>query len=345
MTRSLLPKRRRSSIIAFEMIRLEREAPEPLHLQIYRQMRDEIKTGNFTDQSSRLPSSRVLAADLKVSRETVQLAFDRLQAEGYLRSRIGSGTFVASSLPESYLSAGKPKVSARVERGVQLAERTGRILDPRVGPQLDVGCGGEPGVTLRPGLPAVDEFPIEIWERLRAQVLARKGANLLRYGSSHGDVELRKAVATYLCDFRGARCHPDQIVIVAAMQQAIMIAALALLNPTDAVWIEDPGFQQARRIFNFVGATLVPRPIDDEGIVIKRAARLPAPKMIFVTPSDQFPLGVTMSLARRRALIDFARERDTFILEDDYNSEFRFDGPPLPCLQGLDDTGSVIYAG
>src|SRR3954469_12492204 len=126
MVRPLLLKRRRSSIIAFEMIRLEREAAEPLHLQIYRQMRDEIKAGNFTDQSSRLPSSRVLAADLKVSRETVQLAFDRLQAEGYLRSRTGSGTFVAPALPETFLNARNPKASARAEKPARLAERTAR---------------------------------------------------------------------------------------------------------------------------------------------------------------------------------------------------------------------------
>lgn len=344
MTR-LLPKRRRSSIIAFEMIRLDRHGAEPLHLQIYRQMRDQIRAGNFTDQSSRLPSSRTLAADLKVSRETVQVAFDRLHAEGYLRSRVGSGTFVAPALPETFLNTAQPKLPARVDRPARLAQRADRTLDLRSGKALDIGQGSEPGVTLRPGLPAVDEFPIVIWERLRAQVLARKGANLLRYASSHGDPDLRKAVATYLCDFRGARCHPDQIVIVAAMQQALMIASLALLDPGDAAWMEDPGFQQARRIFNFVGAKVVPRPIDREGIVITRGNHLPAPRIIFVTPSDQFPLGVTMSLARRRSLIAFARERDAFILEDDYNSEFRFNGPPLPCLQGLDESGRVIYAG
>ena len=196
-----------------------------------------------------------------------------------------------------------------------------------------------------PGLPAVDEFPMAVWERLRAQVLAKKGANLLRYASSHGDVDLRKAIAAYLCDFRGARCHRDQIVVVAGMQQAMWVSALALLNPGEVAWIEDPGFQQARRVFSFIGATVVPRPIDREGMVIARSSGQTLPKIIFVTPSHQFPLGITMSLQRRTDLIDFARQRDAFILEDDYNSEFRFDGPPLPCLQGLDTSGRVIYAG
>jgi GntR family transcriptional regulator/MocR family aminotransferase len=192
----------------------------------------------------------------------------------------------------------------------------------------------------------VDEFPIAVWERLRAEVLAQKGAHLLRYASSHGDADLRKAIAAYLCDSRGARCHPDQIVVVAAMQQAMLVSAMTLVNPGESAWLEDPGFHQARRTFVFAGAKVVPRPIDAEGIVIGRASKKqPSPRLIFVTPSHQFPLGVTMSLKRRRDLIDFARTHDAFILEDDYNSEFRFNGPPLPCLQGLDHAGRVIYAG
>ena len=344
-TKARRVERRRRSIISFEMIRLDRAAAEPLHQQLYRQIRDELTSGNFSDRSGRLPSSRSLAARLAVSRETVDLAFSKLHAEGYLRSKIGSGTFVAKPLPETYLSAEKPKTSAQIERPPRLAERLSRILDPRAGKQLDVGRGGVDVVSLRPGLPAVDEFPIEIWERLRAQVLARKGSNLLRYASAHGDVDLRKAVAAYLSDSRGARCHADQIIIVAAMQHAMMVSALALLDPGDIAWMEDPGFKQARRVFSFVGAQVVPRPIDREGIVVAHARGQTPPKMVFVTPSHQFPLGVTMSLERRKALIDFARKQDAFIFEDDYNSEFRFNGPPLPCLQGLDNVGRVIYAG
>ena len=326
------------------MIRLDRDAAESLHQQLYRQIRDELVSGNFNGRSSRLPSSRSLAADLGVSRLTVHLAFSKLHAEGYLQSKIGSGTFVAESLPETFLSAGPPKKGPQIGCPPRLAQRVDRILDQRARKELDVGRGGGP-VSLRPGLPAVDEFPMAVWERLRAQVLAKKGANLLRYASHHGDVDLRKAVAAYLCDFRGARCHPDQIVIVAGMQQAMLTAALALLDPGDTAWIEDPGFQQARSVFNFVGATVVPRPIDREGIVITRSPKQPPPKIVFVTPSHQFPMGVTMSLKRRTALIDFAGKCDAFIFEDDYNSEFHFNGPPLPCLQGLDDVGRVIYAG
>jgi len=220
-----------------------------------------------------------------------------------------------------------------------------QLPDQRSGEQFDLGVAGAPGVSFVPALAAIDEFPIEIWERLRAQVLAKKGAHLLQYASSRGDADLRKAIAAYLQDFRGARCSPDQIVITAGTQQAMTIAAMALVNPGDVAWIEDPGFYQARRAFVFAGAKVIPRPVDRQGLVIGKVARKLLPKIIYVTPSHQFPLGMTMSLARRRALIDFAHAHDAYIFEDDHNSEFRFTGPPLPCLQGLDDSGRVIYAG
>ena len=344
-SKPLIQKRRRYSILAFEMIRLDRASAEPLYQQIYRQIREELDSGSFEAGASRVPSSRVLAADLGVSRMTVNLAFSKLVAEGYFQARQRSGIFVSERLPATFLKAPSPQKSATHERSPRLAHRIAKMTDIRTGRQLDVGIGGPPGVTFLAGLPAVDEFPIGVWERLRAQVLAKKGAHLLRYGSPRGEVELRKAIATYLCDFRGVRCHADQVIVVAAMQQAMLACALALINPDEAAWIEDPGFRQARNAFAFAGARLVPRPVDNEGLVVENFPQKDRPKLIFVTPSHQFPLGVTMSLRRRTALIEFAHARDSYILEDDYNSEFRFDGPPLPCLQGLDNAGRVIYAG
>src|SRR2546426_572614 len=343
--KGIIKKRRRHSILAFEMVRLDRAAAEPLHHQLYRQIRDELVSGSFSNNSSRLPSSRALAADLGISRLTVNLALEKLHAEGYLRTRIGSGTFVADSLPETFLSPRRPKTQLLIERAPRLSNRVKNIPDHRAGKQFDFGIAGPPGVTFVPAVAALDEFPIEIWERLRSEVLAKKGAHLLQYASSRGDPDVRKAIATYLCDYRGARCHPDQIVVTAGTQQAMMISAMALVNPGEVAWIEDPGFYQARRAFGFAGATVIPRPLDREGIVITQRSKQPPPKIIYVTPSHQFPLGITMSLARRTALIDFARERDVYIFEDDHNSEFRFTGPPLPCLQGLDNAGRVIYAG
>jgi GntR family transcriptional regulator/MocR family aminotransferase len=356
---SPLKKRRRRSIIAFEMIRLDRSAAEPLHEQLYRQIRDELKSGAFADAASRLPSSRALANDLGIARLTVNLAFSRLHAEGYLRLKPRSGTFVANPLPESFLTAdrfargsagefrrGGAKTDRVVEHRARTSDRVRAIPDQRAGTQFDLGAlGAGAGVSLVPGLPAVDEFPIDIWERLRSRVLAQKGAHLLRHASSRGDADLRKAIATYLCDFRGARCHPDQILIVGGMQQAMLISAMALLDPGEPVWMEDPGFHQARRVFILAGAKVVPKPLDHEGIVIARSPKEKQPKIIHITPSHQYPLGVTMSFERRTALLDFARAHDAFVFEDDFYAEFRFTGPPLPSLQGIDDFGRVIYAG
>jgi GntR family transcriptional regulator/MocR family aminotransferase len=344
--KSLLKKRRRRSIIGFEMIRLDRTAAEPLHKQLYRQIRDELRSGSFTDGASRLPSSQTLAVDLGISRSTVKRAFSKLYAEGYLRSKARSGTFVAHPLPETFLTADQPKATRLFEHRSRISGRVRAIPDQRVRKQFDLGAlEAGPGVSLVPGVPAVDEFPIVIWERLRSQVLAQRGAHLLRHASSRGDLDLRKAVATYLCDFRGARCHPDQILIVGGMQQAMLISAMALLDPGEPVWIEDPGFHQARRVFILAGAKVVPKPLDQEGIVIARSPKEKQPKMIHVTPSHQYPLGMTMSFERRTALLDFARAHNAFIFEDDFYAEFRFTGPPLPCLQGMDNFSRVIYAG
>jgi len=358
--KSLLRKRRRRSIIAFEMIRLDRTSTEPLHQQLYRQIRDELRSGSFSDGASRLPSSRALAVDLGISRLTVNLAFSKLHAEGYLRSKAKSGTFAAYPLPDTFLSADKfaRPAAGRIRHGerkahaatesttLRISDRVKAIPDQRVGKQFDLGAtGAGAGVSLVPSIPAVDEFPIGVWERLRAQVLAKKGTHLLRYASNRGDLDLRNALAAYLCDFRAARCHPDQIVIVGGMQQAMLITATALLNPGDPAWIEDPCYQQTRRVLTLAGARIVPKPLDDQGIVIARSRKEPLPKLIYVTPSHQFPLGVTMSFPRRTALLDFARAHNAFVFEDDYDAEFRFTGPPLPSLQGMDNSGRVIYAG
>jgi GntR family transcriptional regulator / MocR family aminotransferase len=354
--KSFPKKRRRRSIIAFEMIRLDRASAEPLHQQLYRQIRDELRSGSFSDGASRLPSSRALAADLGISRLTVNLAFSKLHAEGYLRSKAKSGTFVAYPLPDSFLSAdrfapgrirrGGPESYPAIESPVRISERVRAIPDQRVGKQFDLGAtGAGAGVSLVSSIPAVDEFPIGVWERLRAQVLAKKGTHLLRYASNRGDADLRKALAAYLCDFRAARCHSDQIVIVSGMQQAMLISATALLNPGEPAWVEDPCYQQTRRVLTLAGARIVPKPLDDQGIVIARATKEPLPKLIYVTPSHQFPLGMTMSFQRRTALLDFARAHKAFVFEDDYDAEFRFTGPPLPSLQGIDNSGRVLYAG
>src|SRR5436190_23395632 len=189
-------QRRRHSIMAFEMIRLDRASHEPLHEQLYRQIRDELVAATFNNNSSRLPSSRELAIDLGVSRFTVNVAFSRLNSEGYLQSKIGSGTFVAEPLPETFLSAQTAKKEAHIERPPRLSDRVRGLPDHRIGRQFDFGIAGPPGVTFVPAIAALDEFPIAIWQRLREEVLAQKGAHLLQYASSRGEPDLRKALAT-----------------------------------------------------------------------------------------------------------------------------------------------------
>jgi GntR family transcriptional regulator/MocR family aminotransferase len=221
---------RRRLIIAFDMIRLDRSAAEPLHLQLYHRICEELRIGRFSGSSARLPSSRALASRLGISRLAVKLAFSRLHAEGYVRSKVGSGTFAADPLPENFLYAPKAALSPPQERAPRISKRALAIPDHRRREQFIVGVAGPPGVTLIPGQPAFDEFPIDTWEKLRAQILAKKGAHLLRYASSQGDADLRKAIATYLCDFRAARCHPDQVIVATATQQTMLISALALIN-------------------------------------------------------------------------------------------------------------------
>src|SRR5262249_41383199 len=210
----------------------------------------------------------VLAATLGISRPTVNQAFSKLLEEGYLQAQKRSGIFVADHLPATFLRPARLATIARTEHSPRVARRVIRMTDFRSGRQLDVGVGGPPNVIFVAGLPAVDEFPIAVWERLREQVLAKKGAHLLRYASSRGEVDLRKAIAAYLCDFRGANCRPDQIIVVGGMQQAMLACALALINEGEAAWIEDPGFHQARNVLAFVGAKMVPPPVDPYGLGI-----------------------------------------------------------------------------
>src|SRR5436190_9673072 len=186
-------QRRRRLVMSFEMVRLDRGSSEPLYQQLYRQIREELESGSFDSSASRVPSSRALAATLGISRPTVNQAFSKLLAEGYLQTRKRSGIFVADHLTATFLKTARPATTARTEHSPRVARRVTRMADCRSGRQLDVGIAGPPSVIFVAGLPAVDEFPIAVWERLREQVLAKKGAHLLRYASSRGETELRKA--------------------------------------------------------------------------------------------------------------------------------------------------------
>jgi GntR family transcriptional regulator / MocR family aminotransferase len=320
-------------------ISLERASPVPLYKQLYEAIRLAILSGTLS-KGLRLPSTRLLAAELKVSRNIVVIAFEQLLAEGYIQSRTGAGTFVTKTLPDevlqvqSHLGEGSRTLS---ERG-----RTIRKLGPFVAPP-------EPKLRYAPfryGLPALDHLPMELWGRLLARYCRKASADIAVHGDPAGLRRLREAIASYAGVARGVRCHADQVIIVNGSQQAIDIAARVLADPGDVAIMEDPGYVGARSALQAAGVKLVPVKVGKEGLRVDLLAKrnLKA-KLTYVTPSHQFPLGVVLSLANRLELLEWASHNSAWILEDDFDSEYRYESKPIPALQGLDRNGRVIYFG
>jgi GntR family transcriptional regulator/MocR family aminotransferase len=316
-----------------------------LYEQVYESLRAAILEGRLAP-GARLPSTRALASDIGVSRTTVLLAYDQLLAEGYVSSRTGSGTFVASELPEPLPIAARP--------GGAPADAPPRLS--AYGERVRAGAGGAtlPPWRRRPalqfdfryGLPAVEEFPHQVWRRLLARRARAASLSSLQYGSPEGYGPLRAAIADYLRRSRAVACAPEQVVIVNGSQQALDLAARLLLDPGDTVLIEEPQYQGARKVFLAAGARLVPVPVDAEGLdVAALPATTPAPRLAYVTPSHQFPTGAVMSVSRRLSLLAWAAAAGAYVLEDDYDSEFRYEGRPVEAVQGLDRAGRVIYVG
>jgi GntR family transcriptional regulator/MocR family aminotransferase len=336
-----MPKR--TSTFLGPAFEVDSTSPTPLYRQLYDGIRSAVLRGQFRP-GSRLPSTRDVAADLGVSRNTVLAAFEQLIAEGYLEGEVGAGTYVSRKLrrivaelpgPErggSPAPARGPSLSAR---GVRLAEDAARLC-----------CKGDTPKLLRPGMPALDQFPTAVWARLAAQRAKRAGPGELWYGDPAGYRPLREAIAEYLGITRAVRCSPDQVVITAGTQQTIHVLAPLVADVGDPVWLEDPGYKGARAALLGAGVRIVPVPVDAEGIDVRAGERLCAgARAVYVTPSHQYPTGVTMSLARRIALLDWARRADAWVIEDDFDGEFCLSGRPIAALQGLDDDGRVVYAG
>jgi GntR family transcriptional regulator/MocR family aminotransferase len=328
-------------------ITLDEKSDAPLYRQIYETIRRSILRGGF-HSGRQLPASRLLAKQLGVSRMTVVNAYEQLLAEGYLEGRAGAGTFVAAHLPEEFLQASgferlelqeKPLTRKVIlsEYGSKLAESSKIILQHH---------GATPLVPFQHGVAAIDEFPFGVWAKIAQKWQKRPPTSVLSYGDAVGFQPLRDAIAAHLAAARGVRCTSEQIIITNGTQQALDLISRIFLSESEDVCLEDPGYIGARYIFTATGARIVPVPIDDEGFDLQKARkRSPKARLIYVTPSHQFPLGVTMSLARRLSLLEWARERDAFIIEDDYNSEYRYSGRPHASLQGLDRDGRVIYVG
>jgi GntR family transcriptional regulator/MocR family aminotransferase len=321
---------------------LDRASAVPLHRQLYDALRQAILDGRLRP-GARLPSTRALALELGSSRNTVLAAVEQLTDEGYLAGRVGAGTTVRGALPEVLLharpGAGVPARSG--EAAPRLSRRGALLVRARPGARP-----GAPARPFRPGAPAYDESVIRRWGQLTARHWGRVSRHLLDYGDPLGFVPLREAIATYLREARAVRCEAEQVMVVSGSQHGLDLATRLLLDPGDRAWIEDPGYLGARGALVAAGARVVPVPVDGEGLEIARALRAaPDARLAYVTPSHQYPLGVTMSLARRLALLDWARARRAWIVEDDYDSEYRYTGRPLASLQGLDRHGRVIYVG
>lgn len=300
------------------------------------QLRAEIVSGTLAP-GARLPASRQLASDIRLSRNTVSIAYERLIAEGLLDTRAGAGTFVAAGLHRR----GETTASSVVvdPRPPMLAGRAqGLLPSPGERPTADER------LPLTPGLPDPSLFPHAIWARLSARYWRSKPT--LGYADAAGLPALREAVAGYIGATRGVACHPDQILITAGTQGAMVAVALALLEPGAKAWVEDPGYRQASRALRLAGAVPVSVPVDDEGLNVQAGKALANDAMMaIVSPSHQYPLGATMSLARRIELLDWAGQRGAWIFEDDYDGEYRYDGAQAKALKSLDRDGRVIYAG
>jgi GntR family transcriptional regulator/MocR family aminotransferase len=329
-------------IAALPALRLDPSLAAPLHHQLYAGIRSAILAGQLV-ANTRLPSTRALARELGVARNTVLNAFEQLLAEGYLEGRTGSGTYVNPVLPDDMLHVQNDAFAPRPHPHGRILSRRGALLAATPASiSRDTGSSR----AFRPGLPAFDTFPFDVWARLMARHWRQPVPELLSYGHPAGYQPLREAIAAYLRAARGVRCEPDQVIVVAGSQQGLDLATRVLLDVGDTVWIEDPGYVGARGALASAGAELMPVPVDREGLdVAAGIARCPSARLVYITPSHQFPLGVTMSLTRRLALLEWAHRAGTWIIEDDYDSEYRYTGRPLPALQGLDTGHRTVYLG
>ncbi|AOK62989.1 DNA-binding protein [Burkholderia ubonensis] len=320
--------------------RLVSGGAQPIYRQLHRLLQQAILSRELP-AGTRVPSSRLLAAELGIARNTVTQVYEQLALEGYVSSATGRGTFVADSAPDELV--GVPADAAGLTPAPRAAARP---LSAR-GARLVEGAGvsKRQGGAFMPGVPDVSRFPARVWTRLHNKYWRRLRPDLLTYAPGGGLALLREALADYLRTSRSVRCAPEQIVITTGIHQSIDLAVRLLTDPGDAIWTEDPCYWGVRSVLNVSGLTTRPIPVDDEGIAPSAADLAEPPKLMLVTPSHQYPLGMVMSLARRRMLLEYARQHRCWIIEDDYDSEFRYGSRPLASLQGLDTAGQVIYVG
>lgn len=321
---------------------LDHRAPGSLYRQLYERVRAAILQGQL-EPGARLPSSRALASELGVARNTVALAYELLLLEGYIEGRVGSGTRVASLRRDRVNLTPDPR---RIARPAALGRRSRILASAATLNSLRVDRTSGEASVFRVGEPDISEFPYATWANLLARHARHSLPVAARYQDPQGYGPLREAIAAHIGVTRGVRCAKEQIILTAGAQGALDLIARVLLDPGDHVWAEDPGYAGAHGALLAAGARITPVPVDREGLeVVAGRALAPAARLAVVTPSHQFPTGVTMSLSRRLALLEWAEEAGVWIVEDDYDSEFRYSGRPLEALQGLDRAGRVLYVG
>lgn len=319
-----------------------RQANQELWRWLYGELRSAILAGRLRP-GARLPSTRSLAQQYGVSRGTVVAAFDQLLAEGYTATEVGAGTYVANGLPDRLLNARRSGLSPKLQPSkATLSKRAESLLkDVRILP-----VPRSVGKAFRSFEPAIDLFPADLWARTAARVLRRAPRSLYGHGHVAGYPPLQRAIAEYVGASRGVRCAPEQVLVTTGAQQALDLIGRLLIDPGDALWMEDPGYPGALHALRFAGARIVAVNVDGDGMQVALARKLaPRARLAYVTPANQFPTGVTMSADRRMELLNWAAESGAWIVEDEYDAEYRYSGRPVAALQSLDRSGSVIYVG
>ncbi|MDB5892606.1 MAG: DNA-binding protein [Rhodoferax sp.] len=314
---------------------LDTAAEEPAYRQVFRLLQQAILSGRLA-AGAKLPSSRALGADLSIARNTVIQVYEQLLAEGYVETQGGSGTYVADTTPDRVVEGptGLPRRAVRDRH--RLSARGKRTIELS-------GVSKQQWGAFMPGVPDVTQFPLKAWNRLQSRIWRNPKPELMTYAPGGGYRPLRRALADYLRVARSANCQPEQIVITTGIHQSVDLAVRLLCDVGDQVWIEEPCYWGLRGILHSSGLKLTPIPVDAEGMNPEPRHLARPPRLIICTPSHQYPLGMVMSLARRRMLLEYARQHNCWIIEDDYDSEFRFGIRPLASLQGLDNNGQVIY--
>ena len=322
-------------------LRLDPAAAVPKFRQVQDQLRQAILKGHLR-AGARLPASRILCEELGLSRQTLVRVLENLKAEGYLEARQGAGTFVSAALP-------KPTARPNLRKP---ATNAPDLLPPRLSRigalsrQMSADIGQFEAMPFLPNRPAIDRFPFALWRKCWNSVTRGGKVAALGYSDLGGEFALRQRIAEYLAVHRHDPCDPEQIVITPGGHAAFTLAVLALADPGDGIWFEDPGPVTTYNLFHTLGFRMCLTDVDSEGMDVAGAAiRYPDARIAFVMPSRHHPLGVTLSLPRRLALLEWARANDAWILEDDYDSEFRYDGAPLPSMRSIDGHDRVIYAG